>query len=231
MMIERAGDSISVGQFVDLVGAPLPEHTQDIEQYIQSSFRTLAGQFAEQVTGVDGVPQLDDFKIGIGEIAGRYGLSLPDEPEQIIPFLTQLGQYWVPDLFPLDAPGGPVFDPTITKTDPDSTSYPINVPGNSASPIPIVPGVVAGGGTPSPNPPEPVKSIRVCSNGRATTKIEIWRGYFLVDIAPSSTQHDKNTKFPLTYEGPCYNYGKSCSHIKAYGTMGESWTFHVEVNP
>ncbi len=230
-MVERDGNSISVERFVDLVGAPLPERSQDIEQYIQSSFRTLAGQFAEQVTGADGVYDLDDLKIGIGEIAGRYGLTLPSEPGDIVPFLTQLGQIWVPDQFPPDFSTTPTLDPTITEFDPDA-GYGVDSGGNPVAPIPILPPKDSSGSlTGSSGSLTRAKSILICSTGRPISSITIWNGYVRVDEAPSDKQYDKTATFPLQ-NGQCYNYGKRCTHYAAYGpTHGEVWTFHVEITP
>lgn len=242
-MSDLSSNPMSVEQFEALVGASIPAESQEIPAYLQTAFQAVAGQIAEELAGPDAATQLGRITANVNELAGRYNLTLPLEVEEVVPFVVQLGQLWVPEQLPENTSNVPKLDPTITRTDPDSVGYGIEPTGN---PQPIGSLVSTGGQparasesyswsqhikTPLSLPPGKTFAtrIQIRSTGRAISTIVIWNGDDRVDLAPSDNQYDKGVNFPLQYRGQSYTYEGRCTHIQIFMAGGGQEKYHVDV--
>ena len=242
-MSNQSLNPMSKEQFEALVGAPIPSQSQEIPAFVQNSFKVLAGQIAKEMAGPDGEELVGQIKVSVDEIGSHYNLSLPQESDDVVSFVTQLAQLWVPEQLPDVVANDREIDETITKIDPEQVSYPLNPPGSTQPKGSLN---VPNGGlatvsttfdwsklTRTPLDLPAGKShatrIQISATGRPITTIIIWNLDKIVDRAPSLHQFHKGKKFPLQKDDPGYIFAKPCTHIQVFTSNASEWEYHVEV--
>lgn len=242
-MSNQSSNLISTERFESIVGAPIPSQSQEIPLYLQNAFQKIAGQIAQDMAGTDAQVLVGQIEAGVEEIADHYNLSLPKEPEDIVSFVTQLSQLWVPQQLDNDIAGQGNIDETITRTDPEEVSYPLNLTGNIQPKDSLI---ISTGGratvsktfdwlkiprTPLNLPPgkSHATRIKISATGRPITTIIIWNRDEIVDSAPSLDQHHKGKIFPIQNTDPGYIFDKPSTHIQVFTSGASELEYRVDV--